>query len=382
MADTDDESTWQDLFRLLPYLKAALSCCVCGNVLVNPYSSSDSTCPHSVCKACLGGKMRLKPSCSWCKDYSKYTPNKQIRIIVHCYKKMCEYVASTNVFQNAAAVSASNGGISGIAGMIYEGMNVQDDYSSRNEMTASSFNLFSALPDPTTNVVKKSYKKNSNSSNRANTVSTGTSSAAKVQEYKLTKMQSVSPPASTNTNRTAPSMYSVTLTSYESPKIKIKRKYPANSLEDTKLKKRKNSKHSTLTSTHCSNLGNVCGGSVPSNGVGESSVSGSESSASTDKEGDEQSQVEEKPKKPKPKIKKGCRCGTATPSPGKLTCCGQRCPCYVEGKCCIDCRCRGCRNPFKPDGTKVVPDFSELIEQNLSSMAESSDESGEVDVDM
>lgn len=51
--------------------------------------------------------------------------------------------------------------------------------------------------------------------------------------------------------------------------------------------------------------------------------------------------------------RKGCRCGNATPTPGKLTCCGQRCPCYVESKSCIDCKCRGCRNPHRPNGQKV-----------------------------
>ena len=38
--------------------------------------------------------------------------------------------------------------------------------------------------------------------------------------------------------------------------------------------------------------------------------------------------------------RKGCRCGNATAIPGKLTCCGQRCPCYVESKPCVECRCR------------------------------------------
>ncbi|KAG7160535.1 E3 ubiquitin-protein ligase MSL2-like [Homarus americanus] len=69
-----------------------------------------------------------------------------------------------------------------------------------------------------------------------------------------------------------------------------------------------------------------------------------------------------KPKpKPKPKPKrKGCRCGNATPTPGKLTCCGQRCPCYVEAKACIECRCRGCRNPHRPGGKKVRPVIPQL----------------------
>jgi male-specific lethal 2 len=54
--------------------------------------------------------------------------------------------------------------------------------------------------------------------------------------------------------------------------------------------------------------------------------------------------------------RRGCRCGNATAAPGKLTCCGQRCPCYVDSKACIDCKCRGCRNPHFIDGhKKVIP---------------------------
>lgn len=47
----------------------------------------------------------------------------------------------------------------------------------------------------------------------------------------------------------------------------------------------------------------------------------------------------------KTKGKAGCRCALATPNPGKLTCCGQRCPCYAAFKGCDNCKCRGCRNP-------------------------------------
>ncbi|KOX75848.1 Male-specific lethal 2 like protein [Melipona quadrifasciata] len=58
--------------------------------------------------------------------------------------------------------------------------------------------------------------------------------------------------------------------------------------------------------------------------------------------------------------RKGCRCGNATAIPGKLTCCGQRCPCYVESKPCVECRCRGCRNPHTADGLKIRPHIPEL----------------------
>jgi len=53
--------------------------------------------------------------------------------------------------------------------------------------------------------------------------------------------------------------------------------------------------------------------------------------------------------------RRGCRCGLATPNPGKLTCCGQRCPCYVDGKGCFDCKCRGCRNPHRANTNSGIP---------------------------
>ena len=44
--------------------------------------------------------------------------------------------------------------------------------------------------------------------------------------------------------------------------------------------------------------------------------------------------------------KAGCRCGNATLCPGKLTCCGQRCPCYVDALPCIDCKCKVRNTPM------------------------------------
>ncbi|KAL7042896.1 hypothetical protein ACKWTF_001327 [Chironomus riparius] len=71
--------------------------------------------------------------------------------------------------------------------------------------------------------------------------------------------------------------------------------------------------------------------------------------------------------------RRGCRCGNATAAPGKLTCCGQRCPCYVDSKACIDCKCKGCRNPHYVDGHKKmrhqVPDLQTQQLQQQSFLA-------------
>lgn len=46
----------------------------------------------------------------------------------------------------------------------------------------------------------------------------------------------------------------------------------------------------------------------------------------------------------KPKVY-SCRCGHNCKTEGNLTCLGQRCTCYKEGKGCLRCRCVGCKNP-------------------------------------
>lgn len=49
--------------------------------------------------------------------------------------------------------------------------------------------------------------------------------------------------------------------------------------------------------------------------------------------------------------RKPCRCGSGKNNngrPGNLTCLGQRCTCYKEGKGCENCKCVGCKNPNGP----------------------------------
>jgi len=65
--------------------------------------------------------------------------------------------------------------------------------------------------------------------------------------------------------------------------------------------------------------------------------------------------------------KSSCRCGNATPTPGKLTCGGQRCPCYISAKACTDCKCKGCRNPHQVNGIKVVRPHLTMQVQNQNS---------------
>ncbi|XP_026487850.1 E3 ubiquitin-protein ligase MSL2 isoform X2 [Vanessa tameamea] len=296
LADAADKSSWTDLFRLVPYLRQSLSCTVCGNLLKEPYTPTSSGCQHHVCKNCKGGRKKLKPSCSWCKDYDNYTENLQLRILLQCYKKLCEYFMGTETYKTlleedeiAAGVNGGTVASSGLIDLIQEGAGFNDDYKSTAGLSKSAYSILPCV--------------------YTNSASTQTQAAS---------------------------------TSSSGNKITIKRKAIDETDSTPSETSPKESKSSQL------------GFKKPSNRTRSSSSS----------------------------KRKGCRCGNATATPGKLTCCGQRCPCYVESKPCTECKCKGCRNPHRPDGMKVRPHIPQLdtVQLTLNTNPDSSPScSGSID---
>lgn len=148
LADAADKSSWTDLFRLVPYLRQSLSCTVCGNLLKEPYTPTSSGCQHHVCKKCKGGRKKLKPSCSWCKDYDNYAENLQLRILLQCYKKLCEYFIDTDVYKTlleedeiAAGVNGGTVASSGLIDLIQEGAGFTDDYKCTAGLSKSAYSI-------------------------------------------------------------------------------------------------------------------------------------------------------------------------------------------------------------------------------------------------
>lgn len=95
--DHYDYSICKEINNTFPNLEQSLTCTVCRNILTEPYSPIESTCQHHVCKSCIGGRKKLRPSCSWCKDYSKYVKNTQLQCLLACYKGLCQYIKCTNL---------------------------------------------------------------------------------------------------------------------------------------------------------------------------------------------------------------------------------------------------------------------------------------------
>ncbi|VEN54464.1 unnamed protein product [Callosobruchus maculatus] len=284
-SDPKNPNSWQDLYRLVPYLRNSLCCVVCSNLLVDPLTPTIAQCQHHLCRSCKGGRKKIKPACEGCKECNDYTDNKRLRILLQCYKKMCISLINSPLFHsiNVQASHPGNGferGAGNLILLIKEGACFEDEYTSNGGLPKSAYSILPCVYTNST-ITQNNQSQPTNSDNKK---------------------------ALLNSNVQNRSFYSVL--------------YPGNGSKITLKRKQKD----CATSSTKSHPG-----------------------AARQKEFTENA-LFKKPFTVKPK--KGCRCGNATATPGKLTCCGQRCPCYVDSKACLECKCRGCRNPHRVDGQK------------------------------
>ena len=122
-ADPENDASWSDLSSLLPSLRLALECTACGNILMDPYSPTHEICQHHVCRSCLGAKKKaLKPMCSWCKDYDVYSENKQMKLILQCFKKLCQLLKISPIYRKLVDV-VRHGGPSDLLDIVSEALN-------------------------------------------------------------------------------------------------------------------------------------------------------------------------------------------------------------------------------------------------------------------
>ncbi|XP_076247151.1 male-specific lethal 2 isoform X1 [Calliopsis andreniformis] len=329
-ADVDDPNSWTDLYRLVPYLRQSLSCTVCSNLLIEPHTPTETNCQHHVCRGCRGGRKKLKPSCGWCKDYDKYVENVQLRILLQCYKKLCEYLTNTNIYRSLILSVSSNKtnsvapaiGVTSLMELIQEGSGFKDEFKSTAGLSKSAYSILPCV-----------YTSTTSTQTQGNTMPTSE-----------TTSQNISESSAIRTVSNGSSIYSV-MYAGSGNKITIKRKAAAAEDMEVGQQDMDGSQHNSVGGVKC----------IPSSHLKYGTPSQKKSSKISKSSGFK------KPRSNSARSKrKGCRCGNATAIPGKLTCCGQRCPCYVESKPCVECRCRGCRNPHTADGLKIRPHIPEL----------------------
>lgn len=380
-----DQQILSDLYRLVPYLRQSLSCTVCGSLLIEPYTPQETQCQHHVCRLCIGGRKNLKPTCSWCRDYQKYEVNTQLRILLQCYKNLCEYIIAKPIYSlvgqqhqvhngggagtGASSSSSSSSTSNSLIELIEEGARFQDNYKSNSGLLKSTYSILPCVyTTPTTQMMTAAAAAASSTlttttshhpqQQHLNTVDVSAHHNHHHQQHHPQQQQNkqqtytssssvtpISAPIKTVSNGSA--MYSV-LYAGSGNKITIKRKTdhstPSSAAAAAAAASVVMTEQSQSRKDELSKMNSI--GSIQPNTI---VVAGQQ----------QQQQQQQNFKKPtasrtkQQQKRKGCRCGNATPTPGKLTCCGQRCPCYVEAKSCLDCKCRGCRNPHRADGFKV-----------------------------
>lgn len=94
--DEPNEDYFILLQEVLTPVRFYLSCRVCNKLLQAPLTPDHNECKHTVCQACIGRKMKLKPACGWCKTYENFIPNKTLAALIKCYSKLCVYVMSSS----------------------------------------------------------------------------------------------------------------------------------------------------------------------------------------------------------------------------------------------------------------------------------------------
>lgn len=353
--DPDNPSTLIELRRLLPCLRQSLGCYVCFNILKDPMGPDHNVCRHSVCLNCLGGKMKLKPACSWCKDHCQFVPNPLLKILVTCFKKLCLYIHCSplgNIIRN----SSVNGETNHLLKIVQEGMDFKDDY-----VPPTTFQPSTSLPP------ERDFS-------AVNTVSEfqNTSQITENENAAITS-QNINQPDVTKTESTVSSVelnsishnkktsvegkcYNYESMLHEKNKIKTLKK-PVIFLKRASLNRKKTiSKNNLYLKTGGHSVKSDKKKRFPAKRI---NTRHSQQEAPSDLERIDNSEPSLKKVKvelqpPELKPLSSCNCGKSG-NFNQLTCIGQRCPCYSMKLPCVGCKCRGCRNP------KKVPDYKGMI---------------------
>lgn len=78
--------------------------------------------------------MQLKPSCSWCKDYSRFEENRQLSLLVHCYRKLCLYITQSPLAPHIASAASDSPDLQAI---LNEGLTLAESEQEADDVSDS-----------------------------------------------------------------------------------------------------------------------------------------------------------------------------------------------------------------------------------------------------
>lgn len=360
-------------------LYESILCKSCSQLLVDPVipKKNHFSCQHRVCLDCIGKKRVTISNCKMCSDYTLFEKSNQTKILLRCFQELCELVQSSWIYdyiqrrtnhdtgQNEAPslLEIIDAGINYGVAIVLLSDTSSDENSNDSDVVIAPLNSqifpdisplspvtlvsppqeqFTIISDPVIPVPVVSapqivqFQPQLVQSPLPSTSKLTPNQPASFIKYPVApksimtpmKVQSTFAPAAT------PTIYSVMYTG-SGNKITLKRKPPdeavavaSNNMTTMTIKTENGSFKRPPMQISTANVITTTPTSM---------ATANNSNILND-----------------PSKRRGCRCGNATAAPGKLTCCGQRCPCYVDSKACIDCKCKGCRNPHYVDGHKKV----------------------------
>lgn len=78
--------------------------------------------------------MQLKPSCSWCKDYTRFEENRQLSLLVHCYRKLCLYITQSPLAPHIASAASESPDLQAI---LNEGLTLAESETDADDISDS-----------------------------------------------------------------------------------------------------------------------------------------------------------------------------------------------------------------------------------------------------
>lgn len=374
-SDPNNPATLNELRRLLPCLRQALGCYVCYRLLKDPMGPNHNVCRHSVCRNCQGGKMGLKPACSWCKDHWEFVPNPLLKTLVTCFKKLCLYIFNSHlghVIQN----SCINGETNHLIQILREGMDFQDDYS-YNPPTSSGDITSNIASTASTSSFESTTEITSPASEPTIDVTTDHD---QIEEQVLQNADFLSSNTDENEIETVPEVkVNIARNTYGRKRKTSGKIHDHNYGNKTKIKTMKKPviflKRAAVNKTK-----SKCSLSQISQKTHRTKKNKRKKlkklgfrtfigDAPSDLERIDKSVLSVKKGKtelhpPELKPLSSCNCGKSG-NFNQLTCIGQRCPCYSMKLPCVGCKCKGCRNP------KKGPDYQGMYNINSSAVLRS-----------
>uniref|UniRef100_A0A3Q0RE26 E3 ubiquitin-protein ligase MSL2 n=1 Tax=Amphilophus citrinellus TaxID=61819 RepID=A0A3Q0RE26_AMPCI len=379
--DPRQPHTFAEMYKLLPFFRKSLACLVCGKLLQDPISQTHPECQHYVCLGCKGQKMQIRPSCSRCKDHSSFQENKQLSLLVQCYRKLCFYLIHSPLL---SCVSNHVGGSPEVMALLEEVIvshkDEMEDTSLAHEDLEEGEVLLLSVEEvlQTLDPLQPGRDSLHTQPDRTHTHTHTATDRAHTQMY----IQLDPPPVRLNRKRSHS----------ESDREKVKPLPIASILQGSSSNSHTpNPSHTLHTQPPTPSLtvpahtySSLPNGAppkpsrpAPNHNKGarkhlepspkKPHVKARSVGASKTKDRSKDQRlmsgclVPQAPARPpykKPVEKKGCKCGRATQNPSVLTCRGQRCPCYSNRKACLDCICRGCQNSYMANGEKKLEAFA------------------------